>query len=1072
MSEKTKSSMNVAEPSCCGDTECCPPRSVGRREFIKATGLTAAMLMADRATVMAGPFSADDFENIIPSDKRLSKDWIASLYARGKPLTATGDDLRYIGMPINGICTGQVYLGGDGRLWYWNLDGARDRKQTVAGPRFTNPDTIHSPIDQGFALQVNAGGEKRVFTLDSKGFADVVFTNRYPMARVAYADAACPVKVELEAYTPYIPLNRGDSSYPVIVMRYTIKNTSNDVQETAIAGWVQNFSNFKSNKNNQGVRLSRYREREGLSAVECCASATSGQVRGEGSDVFADFEGDDYGDWKVEGEAFGEAPAKGGRTIQKLSGFKGKGLVSSWTGTDQLQGKLISPEFKIEKPFINFLIGGGRDEKTLNISSWVDGKKVRSAAGKQSDAMAWASWNVAALIGKQAHIEILDASSRGWGHIDVDHIVFSTKPPSQPADAAIELATDYGAIALGLLGEEKPDIVDIKRSEPGAAGLFDSRQPIAQDGDLFERPFRERGYASLGRTVTLQPGEEKTVAFTLSWRFPNANYVTSFGRRPGARDINFYSTLWETATDAAGAVAVRDKQLLATTRTWTDSWYDSTLPYWFLERTFIPLNCMQTQVAERLALQDGMYNLDEGVNCCPGNCTHVWQYAQGLARIFPVIERECRDKVEYGKGVRRSDGAVNFRHSIGNFQTAVDGQCGTILRVLRESQMTTDYRFLEGIWDRARLSMEYVIKTWDPDKDGLLVGAQHNTLDEPWFGQVHWLINLYHAALKASAVMARQMKQPAVADRYERIVAKGAPAMVEMLWNEDFGYFIHKPGPGEDEKHGSTNGCHIDQVFGEFWLLNLGLDRVLPQDKVRQALQSLWTYNFSPNVGDFRKAMKDGRWYAVEGNAGLVMCSFPHGKIEPTSGKRAYAGYLNECMTGFEWQVAAHMIWEGMLEEGLAIGKAIYDRYLPRDRNPYNEIECSDHYARAMASYSAFMAICGYRYDGPEGKLAFGPRMQQDNFRAAFTTAEGWGRFRQTVTDGRQENAVELRYGKLHLKQLTLDSAPETRAGKVVITLDSREIDARFKNDDSGTVIQFPQGLDITAGQTLKVEHA
>lgn len=160
-----------------------------------------------------------------------------------------------------------------------------------------------------------------------------------------------------------------------------------------------------------------------------------------------------------------------------------------------------------------------------------------------------------------------------------------------------------------------------------------------------------------------------------------------------------------------------------------------------------------------------------------------------------------------------------------------------------------------------------------------------------------------------------------------------------------------------------------------------------------------------------------------------------------------------------------------MLEEGLAVGKAIYDRYLPRDRNPYNEIECSDHYARAMSSYSAFMAICGYRYDGPEGKLGFGPRMQHDNFRAAFTTAEGWGRFSQTVKAGRQENTIELRYGKLHLRQLALAAAPDTQAGRAVVTLDGRNVDARFENDDAGTVIHFAQGLDITVRQTLRVQH-
>ncbi|QDV40502.1 hypothetical protein Enr13x_03080 [Stieleria neptunia] len=802
--------------------------------------------------------------------------------------------------------------------------------------------------------------------------------------------------------------------------------------------------------------------------MECWAKSATEDHRPEQTVVFADFEGGDYGDWKVEGEAFGEAPASGGRTIQKLSGFKGQGLVNSWTGSDDLQGKLISPEFKIEQPYLNFLIGGGRDESKLNISLWVDGKKVRSAAGKQSDAMAWAGWNVAGLVGKQAHLEILDASSRGWGHIDIDQIVFSTHPARQQPESPLERATDFGAVALGMLGNETPDIVDIRRSEPGTAGLFASRQSNAKQDEVYQRPFRERGFASLGRTLTLQPGEAQTVSFTLSWRFPNANYVTAFGRKPGARDINYYSTRWPTASDAAGAVAVRESELLQTTHSWVETWYDSTLPHWFLERTLISLNCMQTQVAERLALQDGMYNLDEGVNCCPGNCTHVWHYAQGLARIFPVIERECRDKVEYGKGFRPNDGSINFRHSISTFNDAIDGQCGTILRVLRESQMTADHRFLESIWDRTRLSMEHVIRKWDPDGDGLLAGAQHNTLDEPWYGQVHWLINLYHAALKAAAVMARQMKQPAVAQRYERIVANGTPKMVDLLWNEQYGHFIHKPGPGKDEQHGSTNGCHIDQVLGEFWLWNVGLDRVLPQDKIRRALESLWTFNFSPNVGDFRNVMTDGRWYAVEGNAGLVMCSFPHGKVEPKSGKKNYAGYLNECMTGFEWQVAAHMIWEGLVEKGLAIGKAIYDRYQPQDRNPYNEIECSDHYARAMASYSAFMAVCGYRYDGPEGKLAFGPRMQQDNFRAAFTTAEGWGRFQQTAGRGVQTGSIELRYGRLDLKELAFDQVDGTSANRAEVTLDDRPLTSRFQPEPGRYVVRFPQGLQMKAGQHLR----
>ncbi|WP_226992183.1 GH116 family glycosyl hydrolase [Aliiglaciecola lipolytica] len=360
-------------------------------------------------------------------------------------------------------------------------------------------------------------------------------------------------------------------------------------------------------------------------------------------------------------------------------------------------------------------------------------------------------------------------------------------------------------------------------------------------------------------------------------------------------------------------------------------------------------------------------------------------------------------------------------------------------------------------------------KKWDIDEDGMLKGSQHNTLDEPWFGQVHWLINLYHAALKASAIMARKMNEPALATRYESIVASGSKAMVDVLWNEEFGYFIHKPGPGDKEKHGSTNGCHIDQVLGDSWLWNVGIDGILPKDKIRQTLESLWKYNFTPDVGAFREKVPEGRWYAAAGDAGLVMSSFPYGKIEPKSGKKSYAGYLNECMTGFEWQVSAHMIWEGMVEKGLAIGKAINDRYQPELRNPYNEIECSDHYSRAMASYGAYLAMCGYQYDGPEGKLAFAPRMQQDDFRAAFTTAEGWGSFSQQFANHQQRASLDLRYGKLALREFKLALVQGAKANNTTVTIDGQKVAVTSSKHQDSVTLRFIDELTLQEGQRLDV---
>ncbi len=907
------------------------------------------MVAAGKSPAMAGPFTKEDFQHVVPADKKLSKQWIESLYARGEPLNATGDDLKFIGMPINGISTGQVYLGGDGRLWCWNLDGEPDAawKDIGGGPKYMNPVQPSSPMDQGFAVEVGPADGKRVFTLDSGGFGDIKFTNRYPMGRVNFSDADCPVDVQLDAYTPFVPLNRDDSSYPVIVMRYTIKNTSTQPQEVAIGGWIENFSNHRTAAvNANGVRLSQYRELEGLSIVECWA-----------------------------------------------------------------------------RPL----------DEALNRQ-----KKAEAEATLQQKA---------------------------------EQNAQSKKPPKDtspdPNTIAFDWANDFGAVALGLLGDKEPDFVSTARSDAGPENLFQSGPADESSKSLQEGSFDDKAYASLGRRFTLQPGSEETVAFTLSWRFPNARFVTGFGRTVWSRDVNFYSTQWPDASAAAHAVTTREKELRNATQSWTDTWYDSTLPHWFLERTLIPIDCMQTQLTARLAMQDGMYGLDEGVNCCQGNCTHVWHYAQGLARLFPVIERECRDKVDFGRSFKFDTGAMNFRCSTKTFREATDGQCGTILRVFRESQMTTDLSFLQSIWDRTKLTMDYVIKTWDTNEDGLLSGAQHNTLDKAWYGQIHWLINLYHAALRAAAKMAVQMNQPAVAARYEQLVAKGSASMVEMLWNEDFGYFVHIPELPPEKTIGSTTGCHIDQVLGEFWLRNLGLDPILPRDKVRKALSALWTYNFSPNIGDFRKLEKKGRWFAAEGEAGLIMCTFPHGK--ENAQKKNFHRYFNECMSGFEWQVAATMIWEGMLEEGLAIGKAIYDRYRPELRNPYNEVECGDHYSRALSSYSAFMAICGYRYDGPAGKLGFGPKMQQENFRAAFTTAEGWGSFSQTVADGVQAASVEIVYGRLTLNECALDNVAGVDVNVAEVKLDGQLIESTLEKTTKSSTVKFTKPITITSGGELQV---
>ncbi len=147
--------------------------------------------------------------------------------------------------------------------------------------------------------------------------------------------------------------------------------------------------------------------------------------------VIADFEGQDYGEWTVTGEAFGSGPARG--TLpqqQRVSGFEGKGLVNTFFGQDRTTGTLTSPELAIQRKYINFLIGGGRYPGKTCMNLLVDGKVVRTATGPNgapggSERLQLCTWDVSEFAGKRTRIQIVDQATGGWGHVNVDQIVQS-----------------------------------------------------------------------------------------------------------------------------------------------------------------------------------------------------------------------------------------------------------------------------------------------------------------------------------------------------------------------------------------------------------------------------------------------------------------------------------------------------------------------------------------------------------------------------------------------------------------------------------------------------------------------
>ena len=158
--------------------------------------------------------------------------------------------------------------------------------------------------------------------------------------------------------------------------------------------------------------------------------------------VIADFEAGYLG-WKAEGEAFGTAPPTGTLPGQQaVVGFRGLGLVNSFKGGDRSQGTLTSEPFDITAAHLSFLIGGGALPET-RLDLRVDGKVVRTATGRETEQLRWQSWDVRALLGQRAELQIVDRASGGWGHLNVDHILLA----DEAARSAVEpvLWADYGA---------------------------------------------------------------------------------------------------------------------------------------------------------------------------------------------------------------------------------------------------------------------------------------------------------------------------------------------------------------------------------------------------------------------------------------------------------------------------------------------------------------------------------------------------------------------------------------------------------------------------------------------------
>ena len=568
-------------------------------------------------------------------------------------------------------------------------------------------------------------------------------------------------------------------------------------------------------------------------------------------------------------------------------------------------------------------------------------------------------------------------------------------------------------------------------------------------------------HATLAAHFALAPGETKKITFVLAWHFPNTeNYWINEPEHRGRPLKNQYGTRWPSAWEPAVHTLSNLASLRRRTERYRDLLWGSTLPAPVVDAVSSQASILRTNTV--MVMEKKLTLAFEGCNdnagCCPMNCTHVYNYEQSLAHLYPELERSMRE-TDFLVNLR-PDGSMSFRTPVplrqgGNKNfPAADGQMGCIMKVYREWRLSGDDAWLRRLWAPLKRALEYAWVSWDADRDGVMEGEQHNTYDIEFYGPNTMMGTLYLGALAATAKMARHLGDTAAAERYEKLLAQGGAALDRLLWNGE--YYIQKV----EEKHEKASryqygeGCLSDQLLGQWFAEVVELGKLLPPEHIRAALGSIYRYNFVEDFSDFPNPQ---RIYALNEEKGLLLCSWPKGKRPALP-----FVYSDEVWTGIEYQVAAHLIYEGMVKEGLAIVAAARDRYDGARRNPWNEIECGHHYARAMASWSLLLALSGFSYSAPHKELRFRPRLRSNDFRVLYTTGSAWGQYSQQLSKEKLEAELTVEGGTLELAALR---APFLGTRATVSTHGRAKATVR----DGEARVQWETPVKLAAGDRLKV---
>jgi len=827
--------------------------------------------------------------------------------------------LRRIALPLGGIGTGTVSLGGRGNLQDWAIMNSPAIGYT--------PNMMDGMRDVGpfFALYTEADEVKRVTALEgvldsevfeaSHGsravnhglprFRECSFSAAYPLGQVHLRDAELPVEVTLQAFNPLIPADADNSGIPMAILTYVVTNITDKPISTAVCG-----------------------------------------------------------------------------TIINCIGSDGREYERDW------------------------------DNKVLYTGAMDNRNEFRT--------------------GEKAGVQGISMSSDG---VSPDSAAWGTMALATGADEEVTYRTAW-----------------VERTWGGS--LLDFWDDFLEDGTISERqagaPFNRMG--SLAVRKPIAPGESVEFTFYLTWHFPNRMTWVPLaadirkGISNNAANIigNYYTTQYADAWDVVEKRVADIPALEEETLAFVNTFCNSDLPLEIKEAALFNLSTLRTQTC--FLTPDGKFYGWEGIHdfqgSCSGSCTHVWNYEQATAFLFGDLAMSMRE-VEFLFATDAA-GHMNFRVELPLSENktkrsfaAADGQMGCIMKMYRDWQLSGDTERLRSMWPAVKRSLEFcwVEGGWDADKDGVMEGCQHNTMDVEYYGPNPQMQGWYLGALRAAEEMALALGDSDFANLCRDLFTRGSKWMDEHLFNGDYYEHIIQV-PDKIHENLTSNmgakdlkdpilqlgaGCLIDQLVGQYMAHITGLGYLHNPEYVRKTLQSVMQYNFKQDFHNHFNAMRS---YVLNDESALLMASYPKGRRpeEPFP-------YFTEVMTGFEHTAAAHMLYEGQTEPAMQVITAIRERYDGFKRNPFDEAECGHHYARAMASWAEVLAVTGFRYSAVTQELFLAARA------GSFFWSNGyaWGSYELAEQGECWKLNIKVLFGELKVQAVYLDDDSSWKDNETVI---------------------------------------